>query len=604
MARLPGFGLGPDSALAKWVTRVSGGRLAPNATRIVTFAAGLALALGFVALFGFIQVSSTPQFCGTCHIMKPYYESWKVSAHSKIACVECHISPGVGAEIRKKYEAMSMVVKYFTATYGTKPWAEVDDAACLRCHDRRLIEGKVQYHMVTFDHRPHLTETRRGMKLRCTSCHSQIVQGTHIAVTTSTCAICHFKGQAPNAGTGRCLTCHTIPDRVQTASGAPFNHKQVRESGMDCRGCHAAVVSGDGAVPKERCQSCHNQPDRLEKINEPDFLHQMHVTEHKVDCVDCHLTIEHGQKPPVPAIAEAAGDCERCHGSGHSPQQQLYSGRGGRGVPDGPSPMFLAGVTCEGCHDVRLSPAANASDEAGPHNATASDVSCMACHGPRYKGMFATWKASIGDRVEGLRRQLDATVGAMGADPPKPFEDALWNFRLVARGHGVHNVSYSYALLEKAFNQMNAARQSKGMAALGRPWKVIAPNSAACLSCHMGIDRRTGAFEGHAFSHGSHLGEAKLECGACHRPHAEKPPGEVVKFGRSGCANCHHTPGMPEAKCASCHGDVKKRTIASRLGEFSHVAHDEQGLDCKKCHTMQNEDPIPARTVCAECHVD
>lgn len=114
------------------------------------------IGMAIVGLLAFVQVSSTPQFCGTCHIMKPYYKSWENSAHNKIACVECHISPGLTAEVRKKFEALSMVAKYFTATYGTKPWAEVDDAACLRCHERRLLDGRVEFEGVAFDHRPHL----------------------------------------------------------------------------------------------------------------------------------------------------------------------------------------------------------------------------------------------------------------------------------------------------------------------------------------------------------------------------------------------------------------------------------------------------------------
>src|SRR5215831_11628044 len=108
----------------------------PRRLRVASYAAALALGLGLVLVVVMAQLSSTPTFCGTCHIMKPYYESWKHSKHSRVACVECHIAPGITSEIRKKYEALSMVVKYFTATYGTNPWAEVDDAACLRCHER------------------------------------------------------------------------------------------------------------------------------------------------------------------------------------------------------------------------------------------------------------------------------------------------------------------------------------------------------------------------------------------------------------------------------------------------------------------------------------
>jgi len=115
--------------------------------------------------------------------MKPYYRSWQTSTHNKVACVECHIPPGLGSELRKKYEALSIAVRYITGTYGTNPWTEVDDASCLRCHDKRLIQGKELFKGVIFDHKPHLLQPKRGEKLRCTSCHSQIVQGKPISAT-------------------------------------------------------------------------------------------------------------------------------------------------------------------------------------------------------------------------------------------------------------------------------------------------------------------------------------------------------------------------------------------------------------------------------------
>ena len=58
------------------------------------------------------------------------------------------------------------------------------------------------------------TILRRGKKLRCTSCHSQIVQGSHMSVTTSTCFLCHFKDQHFNQGLGTCTRCHQIPQEA------------------------------------------------------------------------------------------------------------------------------------------------------------------------------------------------------------------------------------------------------------------------------------------------------------------------------------------------------------------------------------------------------
>ncbi len=610
----PWPGLGPDSRIGRWVARVGKGRLTPRGVRIASFGVSLGAGLMLVAALFAMQVSSTPRFCGSCHIMKPYYQSWQHSKHNQIACVDCHISPGITAELRKKYEALSMVVKYFTGTYGTNPWAEVDDAACLRCHERRLLEGKEVFHNVLFDH----TESRRGLRLRCTSCHSQIVQGSHISVTSSTCTLCHFKGRKIDQGSGRCLLCHQVPEHVTSAEGVTFDHSQVARLDMQCSLCHGAVVRGEGNVPRERCLTCHNQPERLAKYGDRDFLHKMHVSEHKVDCMNCHLQIEHGRAPrPGAPAAAAAGACESCHGSGHSPQQDLYAGIGGRGVPRMPGPMFLTGVTCQGCHNPELTVApAGGAVAAGSraalaasagmlslHTVRASAVSCMSCHGPAYARIYRAWKEGVDSRVAALRGQLEATGAALGLSPLQGWDDARHNFELVERGKGVHNLNYAYALLEKAHEQMNAVRRAKGLAPLARPWTVIAEGSGKCLTCHQGIEHQRGLFGGRSFAHRPHLTAGRLECTSCHRPHEERAPGEVVRFGRDGCLPCHHRKAeidMPA--CLKCHADPTARTVTSFRGEFSHTLHLDNGLECAQCHQPRAGDPRPVRETCTQCH--
>ena len=87
------------------------------------------------------------------------------------------------------------MVKYITRTYSSKPFAEVEDAACLQCHSTRLLEGKLTTARgILFDHKAHLTTTRRDRKLACTSCHAQMTVGNHMEVTWNTCYLCHFKG--------------------------------------------------------------------------------------------------------------------------------------------------------------------------------------------------------------------------------------------------------------------------------------------------------------------------------------------------------------------------------------------------------------------------
>ncbi len=556
----------------------------------LTLTLGLLVGLGIIATGTAVEISSRPKFCGSCHIMTPYYESWKESSHSNVACVECHIPPGVTAEFRKKYEALSMVTSYFTGTYGTNPWAEIEDAACLRCHERRLLSGRELFGDVLFDHTAHLAGLRRGKNLRCTSCHSQIVQGSHIAVTASTCILCHFKGQEADSGTARCTLCHHIPDKTIQHANLTFNHADVGRYGMQCTWCHSRPEGSDGAVPRERCVTCHNEQSHLERFEETDFLHEMHVSEHKVDCMNCHLEIDHVGEP---RIEQASAACSTCHEKGHSPQMNLYAGIGGVGVEPMPDPMFLAGVRCEGCH----------LEIPGVHAETrgASDVSCMSCHGPSYRGIYLSWKDWLARRSKALEDQIARTSSAIETGSSSLLADARFNLDLVSRGQGIHNVRYAGALLDRAHQDMNSARSERGLQSLPLPWKAV-PYDSPCLSCHMGAETQSGRVFDRRFAHEPHVMTAGLDCETCHRPHEARNKGEVIRFGAAGCESCHHKDAGDD--CASCHEGIRGRTFPSDLGDFSHDQHiDGAGLSCPDCHKPQPDGAVRLDTdACAGCH--
>jgi nitrate/TMAO reductase-like tetraheme cytochrome c subunit len=557
--------------------------------RVLGLTFAMLLGIGIVATGTAMEVSSRPQFCGSCHIMAPYYESWKHSSHKNIACVECHIPPGVTAELRKKYEALSMVARYFTGTYSTNPWTEIDDASCLRCHERRLLSGKELFGDVLFDHSAHLAGMRRGKALRCTSCHSQIVQGSHIAVTASTCVLCHFKGQTSGVGTARCTLCHQVPDKVIKRANFTFNHADVSRYGMQCTSCHARPTGSDGAVPKERCVTCHNEQARLAAFGDTELLHQKHVTEHKVDCLHCHLEIQHVGEPRITAAATA---CGTCHAQGHSPQMTLYTGVGGRGVDAMPDPMFLAGVRCEGCH----------LDIPGHTGATrkASEISCMSCHGPTYLRIFQHWKSTVAERTARVEQQFAETAARGGSDPAA-LQEARFNLDLVKRANGIHNVRYAYALLRQSHEDLNRVRASRGLAALPPPWQAPAYDSP-CLSCHDGIDAQKGTIFGREFRHEPHVMKSKLDCEKCHRPHAERAKEEIVRYDASGCEACHHS--RPEMDCAVCHAAIRTKTLKVARGNFSHTMHiDDAGQTCVDCHELAAGKPARIKEeTCVGCH--
>jgi nitrate/TMAO reductase-like tetraheme cytochrome c subunit len=264
------------------------------------------------ATAGLWKVSTSPKLCNSCHIMQPYVEAWRASKHANVTCVQCHYPPGFRDTLWVKYQALSQVVKWATHTYSSKPFAEVEDGSCLRsgCHDRSQLAARKPFKRgITFDHAAHLAEGRRGPRLRCTSCHTQIVVSTHIQVSETACFLCHFKGTMagrelkPVAG---CTGCHQTPPREIVLGNIRFSHEDVQRRGVACQSCHLNVVQGDGAAPRERCLTCHNQPDKLARHGDQPFIHAFHVTSHNIECGRCHTTIQHKLPPPVGLTARAA----------------------------------------------------------------------------------------------------------------------------------------------------------------------------------------------------------------------------------------------------------------------------------------------------------
>jgi nitrate/TMAO reductase-like tetraheme cytochrome c subunit len=54
----------------------------------------------------------SPQFCGqSCHVMHPEYTAYKISAHSHVACAECHIGTGAEAYLSAKVNGTKQLIE-------------------------------------------------------------------------------------------------------------------------------------------------------------------------------------------------------------------------------------------------------------------------------------------------------------------------------------------------------------------------------------------------------------------------------------------------------------------------------------------------------------
>jgi len=564
--------------------------------------------VGFLVLFmvAAIEFTSHSGFCASCHYMKPFFHSWETSSHSEAECNACHYPPsgGIRSKLRKKIEGLVMVGRYWTKLYvKSKPWAEIRDESCLQagCHDKRLLEGEVPFKKVVFDHKIHFEDLRRGKKLQCTSCHSQIVQGEHITVTESTCFICHFKESEHFPQINDCAHCHN-KETLTNETTSRYNHSLVFDNGFACDKCHSNTIIGDGEVPRENCYKCHMERERLEKFEDTDLMHTEHISEDKIECNQCHMEIQHKIIKDIEAIA----DCKTCHTDFHSTQKALYIGEGGKGV-DHPMPnvMLEKGLSCKGCHIFH--------EETGG-KLIKSDTfvsrakACESCHGEGFSRILSEWETSTVKKLSQIRavynrtsqeiRRSKHTHKVRAADL---LEEALFNIELVDTGKSVHNVSYSQELLSAAYNKMLEALGSIESSYKPQPF-AVAPKEipTECSNCHTGIEEINASIFGLNFPHKKHLIEQQISCDTCHsnvRTH-----GEFIATKKS-CAVCHHKDTNRD--CTTCHTLQKTFYQGGTLNghEIPEDIMFEAGASCTDCH-LNDRDAVfrPGKQKCLDCH--
>jgi len=557
----------------------------------------------FILLLASIEITSHSKFCSTCHYMKPFYKSWEESSHSEVKCSACHFAPGIRSKIRAKIEGLMMVGRYWTKLYlKSKPWAEIPDESCLRqgCHDKRLLEGQVKFNKIVFDHQIHFADLKRGKQLRCTSCHSQIVQGDHITVTNSTCFICHFKKSEHYPQISECSHCHLQQDLV-SEEASRFNHTLVYRNNLKCDTCHSHILIGDGEVPRENCFKCHFETERLNKYDDTDLMHTKHIAENKIECTLCHLDIQHKTVKDIETIA----DCRTCHIDLHKAQNYLFIGQGGKGL-DKPMPnvMWEKGISCKGCHIFH--------EESGRTIKSETSVSktdaCEYCHGKGFARILRNWETATEKKLGQIRtiftranQEINRSRHPDREKAKSLLDDADFNIDLVIQGKSVHNMGYSQELLQAAYNMMVEALGFINSSYLPQAFQVSTKEiPTECANCHAGIEEINAPVFGLEFSHNRHLMDEKISCSACHsnlRKH-----GELIATKKS-CASCHHQESRKE--CTACHTIQRDFYQGGTFNGYQVTADimSQADVACSDCHLGERNQVIRSdKNKCLDCH--
>ncbi len=561
--------------------------------RLAVVAAG-AVALAVCAWLFANAEARRSTFCSTCHYMQPYVEEWKASAHKNVECIKCHPAQSTAM--------FAQFVKYITHTYNPRPRAFVSDKACLGCHKGIAKSKAVKFMAVSFPHQPHLTADRRGIRLRCASCHGSSQRAGHVTVDENVCFLCHFKGEGPAETVAGCGACHGAPAGMARHGEFIFDMKAYADAGVACGRCHIEVHEGNGAVSQEKCYSCH--VSRVDRITDTKLVHDRHVEQREIRCMECHDPIRHGN---IKALSVLDVSCESCHSNLHFGPKEMYLGVGAKGAPDTPSRMFAAQINCIGCHTKVVTQGGAAF--LGQGNKTADPRACAACHDARYIPMVDRWKSEGKALVAEASRlaRLGSSLAAESrgsADARKIARDLDFNARFLEQGHPVHNIEYAIKVVqasEKMAAKLSVLAGRKAPSPL-EPAFARDAFSFCAESCHSFIPKSDPHnFQGVDFPHDFHALQVGLSCDTCH----EKGKHKVLALNNPGdCASCHHD--SAKADCLRCHqrqAEFYYGKIPASIGITTPPNVMAQAVGCADCHYPTNADAMKdIGGACEACH--
>lgn len=148
--------------------------------KVLFITALVLLFIGGAAGAALLKASDNPSFCNTCHIMKPYYQSWQESnllankhAEAEVECHDCHAA-SISTQLKEGFT-------YLTGTYQVPLEKRVfEKEFCLECHDDfEAIKNATSFK----EGNPH--DSHNGEQ-ECNLCHN-MHQPSQVM-----CSQCHF----------------------------------------------------------------------------------------------------------------------------------------------------------------------------------------------------------------------------------------------------------------------------------------------------------------------------------------------------------------------------------------------------------------------------
>jgi hypothetical protein len=483
--------------------------------------------------------------------MDVYGQTWRISDHHEVECIDCHIDPGIFNFVSAKVSALREVWVHFTGEVE-RPIAvthNVPNGTCTRsgCHNKSNVPTRVKLNNGQWF--PHLKHW--SSDVYCRDCHYQVVhksipgklnvdihQMEHCLTchkgasrAPSACGTCHEPGHEPR---GDCNSCHSAKSWLPPTFQHPVAYGKYHRK-LACERCHTKATSKSIGFPAG-CMSCHKKRHtpltvRCAKCHVPSYWRPSSFRHPKTGCQQCH------KRPHVDR-----GGCLQCHTT--------------------KSWAFVHPTSnCLRCHS-------------RPH--VDYGASCLQCHNQK---SWAFIHPSSGCLRCHRRPHRDFGPNCLQCHTTSSFR-----FR--------HPTSSCLRCHSRPHVDRGECLQCHTTSS----WRFRHPSSTNCASCHRAPHANRGACvrchntRSWAFHH-----PTSGNCGSCHTPpHAD----------RGYCLNCHTTGSWAfrhpaSGNCASCHGSrhggltncAQCHTTSAwlpstfrhqQVGE--HIPSGEVPLNCSACH--------------------
>src|SRR5680860_495031 len=192
---------------------------------------GILLVIVGVAFGYFLNYTSEPGFCASCHSIEPYEASWEGSTHEAVGvtCIDCHFDTGALGYIEGKVYSFMKLTQWVVGEEEEKPEAAADPSFCNNCHTgdfAPILFAEVEPAGREHPGAPKIdVNVWRNIHWRMADGPAVIDGQPYDEIEKDTCLACHDEPTRAKA----CKVCHSarvpgfrVSTAAQRASGVPL----------------------------------------------------------------------------------------------------------------------------------------------------------------------------------------------------------------------------------------------------------------------------------------------------------------------------------------------------------------------------------------------